>query len=182
MCIITILHCTPCKLRQDIPEEGLIVKKDWNTQLLVNLDCETIPLKRCVNAMNYAFSNGRSDTMYPRCRNVEVKHMAAKSDVCCRCSTRWRIQKSIVVRKSNEQRTTTWRNEEGRETKAVNDMRRSIRESSRGIFMIGTKRLSGATVSSLAVRDDSVSPTKEILESCLERQANCKDGHLRNFN
>jgi hypothetical protein len=48
--------------------------------------------------------------------------------------------------------------------------------------MIGTKRLSGATVSSLAVRDDSVSPTKEILESCLERQANCKDGHLRNFN
>jgi len=170
MCVITILHCTPCKFRQDMPEEGLIIKKDWHAQLLVNLDCETIPFKRCVNAINYTLSNGRSDTMYPRCRNVEVKHMLVKKDICYRCWTRRRLQKMLTVRKLYEEQTATWRNEERRNTEATNDMRRSIRESSQRIFTTGTERLSGAMASSLTARRDSVSPTKESWKSCLERQ------------
>jgi hypothetical protein len=170
MCIITILHCTPCKLRQDMPEEGLIIKKDWHAQVLVNLDYNTVPFKRCVDATNYALSNGRSDTMYPRCRNVEIRHMAVKSNICYRCSTRRRIQNLITMRKLYEQQTAIWRNEERRDTEAVNDMRMSIRESLRTIFTSGTERLSGATASSLTVRRDSIIPMTESWESCLERQ------------
>lgn len=170
MCIVTILHCTPCKFRQDMPAEGLIIKKDWHAQLLVNIDCDNIPFRRCVNATNHALSNGRSDTMYPRCRNVEVKHMPVKKDICYRCSTRRRIQKLIAVRKVYEQQTATWRDEGRRDTEAMNDTRRSIRESSRRILTTGNERISGVTASSIIARHDSISLTSESWDSCLERQ------------
>lgn len=170
MCIITILHCTPCELREDMPEEGLIITKDWHAQLLVNLDCEGIPFKRCVNAINSALSNGRSDTMYLRCRNVEVKHMAVEKDICYRCSTRRRIQSLIAVRKLYEEQTAAWRNEERRDTEAAKDLRKSIRESSRSIPKSGTKILSGATAASLTARREFIISKMESWESCLERQ------------
>jgi hypothetical protein len=152
-----------------MPEEGLIITKHWHAQLLANLDSDTIPFKRCINAINHALSNGWSDTMYPRCRNVEVRHMAVTKEICFRCSTRRKIQSLIAMRKLYEEQSATWRNEERVDTKAVNDMRRSIRESSRSICTRGTGRNTCATAGLTAIFAP-VPPMMGSWESCLERQ------------
>ncbi|KAF1927938.1 uncharacterized protein M421DRAFT_92785 [Didymella exigua CBS 183.55] len=170
MCVITILHCTPCKSRQDIPEEGLIITRDWHARLLVNLDNDNIPFKRCIDAINHALSNGRSDTMYPRCRNVEVKHMAVTKDICFRCSARQKIQNFTNMRKLYEKQSVAWRNEERSNIEAVNDMRSLIRESPRLIPVTERDRASCTTVGFLTARLAPVTPVTESWEYCLERQ------------
>lgn len=171
MCVITILHCTQCKLRQDMAEEGLIITKDWHAQLLVSLDPETIPFKRCIEALNHGLSSSRSNTTeYPRCRMIEVKHMCVKKSICFRCSTRRKIQNLITIRKVYEEQSATWRRDERRDPEAVNDMRRSIRESLRSITTTRRERVCCATADLLTTKIAPVTPMMTSWEACLEMQ------------
>lgn len=170
MCVVTVLHCSPCKIRKDMPEEGLIITRDWHTQLLVNLDTDTIPFKRCIDAINHALSDGRSDLTYPRCRNVKVKHMVVTSNVCFRCTTRRKIQNLIAMRKLHEEQFATWQNEKHGNTETVNDLRRSIRESPRATPTAGRERVDCAAADLLTTTIASTQPMVESWERSLERQ------------
>lgn len=171
MCVITILHCTPCKFRRDMPEEGLIVTKTWYTQLLASLDLESIPLRRCVEARIHALSISRSHTMeYPRCRNVEVKHLIVTEDVCFRCSTLRKIQTLTYVRRLYEDQCAMWKENERRDAQFVSNIRRSIRDSPRSILVTKKEAVGAAHSLLTAVKVDPVMPLLESWAHCLEKQ------------
>ncbi|UPX19011.1 uncharacterized protein EKO05_0009288 [Ascochyta rabiei] len=182
MCKLTVLHYSQCNCgpRDGSYEDGFIVTKGWHNRLL--LDFDTVPLRRCTEARNFALCPSRSNTMeFPRCHDVQVKTVRFQAEPCFRCFTRREISiRTEKIKALNEQRKVFAERFDASQRAKIEDadftktMRQTIKASPQFDKRTEKQRFYGTKAELISMKFGSVKEMVPDWEEGLRRQLACR--------